>query len=102
MDISQLFIIGIPADGDLSAVKEFQPGGVILMGRNAAPMNEIRRLTRAIREASSTPPFLCIDHEGGRVQRLVDGFSKIPPDKMKYYMSSILEFTKMQGDGNDE
>ncbi len=79
MDISQLFIIGVPADGDLSAIKEFQPGGVILMGRNAAPMNEIRRLTRAIRESQSTPPLLCIDHEGGRVQRLTDGFSRIPP-----------------------
>ena len=79
MDISQLFIIGVPADGDLAAVKEFQPGGVILMGRNAAPMNDIRRLTRAIREAVSTPPFLCSDHEGGRVQRLTDGFTKIPP-----------------------
>ena len=79
MDISQLFIIGIPADGDVSSVREFQPGGVILMGRNAAPMIEIRRLTRAIREAGSTPPFLCIDHEGGRVQRLKEGFSILPP-----------------------
>lgn len=79
MDITQLFILGIPADGDLSAVTEFQPGGVILMGRNAAPLAEIRRLTRSIREGQSTPPFLCIDHEGGRVQRLTDGFTKFPP-----------------------
>ena len=79
MDISQLFIIGVPADGDVSSVREFQPGGVILMGRNAAPMVEIRRLTRAFRKAVSNPPFLCIDHEGGRVQRLKEGFSIIPP-----------------------
>ena len=79
MDISQLFIIGVPANGDVSSVREFQPGGVILMGRNAAPLNDIRRLTRAIREAVSTPPFLDIDHEGGRVQRLKDGFTIIPP-----------------------
>ena len=79
MDISQLFIIGVPADGDVSIIKEFQPGGVILMGRNAATMNEIRRLTRAIREVCKVPPFLCIDHEGGRVQRLKEGFSIIPP-----------------------
>lgn len=79
MELSQLFIIGVPAVGDVSTIKEFQPGGVILMGRNAAPQPEIQRLTRAIREAGSTPPFVCIDHEGGRVQRLKDGFSILPP-----------------------
>jgi beta-N-acetylhexosaminidase len=82
MELSQLFIIGVPSDGDLRAVKEFQPGGVILMGRNAAPFAEIQRLTRAIREtarqAGSTLPFICIDHEGGRVQRLTDGFTILP------------------------
>jgi beta-N-acetylhexosaminidase len=79
MELSQLFIIGVPADGDLSAVADFQPGGVILMGRNAAPLPDIQRLTRAIREAVSTPPFICIDHEGGRVQRLKEGFTILPP-----------------------
>lgn len=79
MDLSQLFIIGVPADGDVSSIRDFQPGGVILMGRNAAPLVEIQRLTHAIREAVSTPPFICIDHEGGRVQRLKDGFSILPP-----------------------
>jgi beta-N-acetylhexosaminidase len=79
MELSQLFILGVPANGDVSAIREFQPGGVILMGRNAAPLPDIQRLTRSIREAGSTPPFICIDHEGGRVQRLKDGFSILPP-----------------------
>jgi beta-N-acetylhexosaminidase len=79
MDISQLFMIGIPADGDLSAVKELQPGGIILMGRNAAPPAELRRFTRAIKDELSTPPLISVDQEGGRVQRLVEGYTKIPP-----------------------
>jgi hypothetical protein len=34
-EIAQLLTIGIPADGDLSAVEELQPGGVILFERNS-------------------------------------------------------------------
>lgn len=77
-DISQLLMIGVPADGDLAAIKELQPGAVILMGRNAGPRNEVRRLTRSIQEALSTPALIATDQEGGRVQRLTDGFTKIP------------------------
>jgi len=79
LDISQLLMIGIPADGDLASVKELQPGAVILMGRNAGPRQEVRRLTRAIQEAVETPAIIATDQEGGRVQRLTDGFTAIPP-----------------------
>jgi beta-N-acetylhexosaminidase len=79
MDISQLLMIGIPADGDLSAVRELQPGGIILMGRNALPPVEMRRFTQSIKEALNVPPLISVDQEGGRVQRLVEGYTKIPP-----------------------
>ncbi|HEX8550016.1 MAG TPA: glycoside hydrolase family 3 N-terminal domain-containing protein [Abditibacteriaceae bacterium] len=82
-EISQLFIIGLPEDNDLSVVRELAPGGVVLMGRNAGTPNETRRLTRAIREAcaesGAVAPFIATDHEGGRVQRLHDGFTVFPP-----------------------
>jgi beta-N-acetylhexosaminidase len=78
MDISQLLMIGIPASGDLSAVRELQPGGVVLMGRNALPPAEMRRFTGAIKKELSTPPLISVDQEGGRVQRLVEGYTKIP------------------------
>ena len=71
-------MIGIPAGNDLAAVEELQPGGVILMGRNAAPPAEMRRLTQRIRELCEIPPLLAVDQEGGRVQRLTDGFTRIP------------------------
>src|SRR4028119_1947726 len=78
-EIAQLLTIGVPADGDLSAIEELQPGGVILFGRNAGPRTEVRRLTRKIEAACRVAPLISIDQEGGRVQRLKDGFTRIPP-----------------------
>lgn len=78
-EIAQLLTIGVPADGDLSAIEELQPGGLILFGRNAGPRAEVRRLTRKIEAASKVAPLISIDQEGGRVQRLTDGFTRIPP-----------------------
>jgi beta-N-acetylhexosaminidase len=79
MNISQLLMIGIPADGNLDAVSELQPGGIILMGRNAGTPNELRRLSRQINEQLEIPAFIATDHEGGRVQRFKDGFTVLPP-----------------------
>ena len=71
-------MLGIPADNDLSAVKRLQPGGVILMGRNAGSRADVRRLTRAIAKECEQAPLIATDQEGGRVQRLLDGFTRIP------------------------
>ena len=79
MNISQLLTIGIPADGNLDAVRELQPGGVVLFARNAQKPAELRRLARQLNEILEIAPFIAIDHEGGRVQRLTDGFSILPP-----------------------
>jgi beta-N-acetylhexosaminidase len=82
-EISQLFIIGIPEGNDLADVREMIPGGVVLMGINAGTPAQTRRLTRAIREtcieAGGAAPFIATDHEGGRVQRLRDGFTEFLP-----------------------
>ena len=79
MNLSQLLIIGLPADNDLKAVRELQPGGVVFMGRNAATPSETRRLVRAINEQLEISALICTDQEGGRVQRFQDGFAAIPP-----------------------
>ena len=79
MNLSQLLIIGLPADNDLRAVRELQPGGVVLMGRNAGTPTQTRRLARAINEQLEISALICTDQEGGRVQRFVDGFTPIPP-----------------------
>lgn len=72
-------MIGIPADGDLSTVRELQPGGIILMGRNAGTPTEVRRLVRTAQENLEIPALVGTDHEGGRVQRLRDGYTIVPP-----------------------
>ena len=54
--------------------------GVILFKRNYASRAQVAELSQAIREAASRPQLVCVDQEGGRVQRFRDdGFSALPP-----------------------
>ncbi|WP_035884897.1 beta-N-acetylhexosaminidase [Cupriavidus metallidurans] len=53
-------------------------GGVILFARNFESRAQLVALTRAIREVRDDA-LICIDHEGGRVQRAkTDGFTHLP------------------------
>lgn len=52
--------------------------GVILFKRNFASREQVTELAAAIREAAPRPQLLCVDQEGGRVQRFVEGFTKLP------------------------
>lgn len=53
--------------------------GVILFTRNFASREQVAGLSAAIRDAAPRPQLICVDQEGGRVQRFRDGFSKLPP-----------------------
>ncbi len=53
--------------------------GVILFTRNFASKDQVIELTQSIREAAPRPQLLCVDQEGGRVQRFRDGYSVLPP-----------------------
>lgn len=76
MQLSSLFMVGLPANNDLMFVEELRPSGVILMGRNARPFEQIQELTRQLRELGVS--LIASDHEGGRVQRLKEGFTVLP------------------------
>ncbi len=54
-------------------------GGVILFTRNYNNNTQLAMLTASIRELRSPPLLIAVDHEGGRVQRFKEGFTKIPP-----------------------
>lgn len=56
-------------------------GGVIYFTRNFESKKQIRDMSReihAIRRQGSAPLLICVDHEGGRVQRFREGFTEIP------------------------
>ncbi|MGY0503756.1 beta-N-acetylhexosaminidase [Luteimonas sp. e5] len=54
-------------------------GGVILFARNFASRTQAAELSQSIREAAAQPQLICVDQEGGRVQRFREGYSDLPP-----------------------
>jgi beta-N-acetylhexosaminidase len=53
-------------------------GGVILFARNYRSPRQLCELTAAIRSLRQPELLIGVDHEGGRVQRFQEGFSRIP------------------------
>ncbi len=52
--------------------------GVILFTRNYESPEQIKEFIQTIRQTATNPILIAIDHEGGRVQRFREGFTKIP------------------------
>jgi len=56
-----------------------QPGGIILFKRNLVTPQQTHTLLRESQKAVSTPMFLCVDMEGGTVDRLKDLIAPVLP-----------------------
>src|SRR5262249_54215302 len=73
-DVGQLLILGydgLEVDGKLrTTLSTLQPGGVILFARNIEEPAQTWRLLRDSQATTRVPMFLCVDLEGGTVDRL--------------------------------
>lgn len=54
-------------------------GGVVLFTRNYSDLSQLSDLTASMTQISGRDLLICVDHEGGRVQRFRDGFTRLPP-----------------------
>ena len=61
-----------------SMLGTLNPGGIILFKRNIEEPAHVHALLRAAQQAVSTPMFLCVDMEGGTVDRLSDAIAPVP------------------------
>ena len=67
------------ADEDRARLRHPAAGGVILFSRNYETPEQLAALTADIDRLREPALMICVDHEGGRVQRFREGFSVIPP-----------------------
>src|ERR1022692_1485210 len=80
--VGQLLIMGcggtIMSAPLRSMLDTLHPGGVILFRRNIEDAAQTHALLHDVQKAISTPLFLCVDMEGGTVDRLRDVIAPVP------------------------
>jgi beta-N-acetylhexosaminidase len=77
-----MLIIGLPGkvlrDADRAQLAAPQVSGVILFSRNFEDRDQVTALIDDIRLARPDPFLVCVDQEGGPVQRFRNGFTRLP------------------------
>ena len=66
-------------DEDRERIRHPAAGAVILFARNYENPEQLAQLTADIERQREPALPVCVDHEGGRVQRFREGFTAIPP-----------------------
>jgi beta-N-acetylhexosaminidase len=77
-----MLIIGLAGktldDADRARIKTPQVSGVILFTRNFESREQVAALIESIRAEREEPFLICVDQEGGPVQRFREGFTRLP------------------------
>jgi beta-N-acetylhexosaminidase len=80
--VGQLLIMGFdgvePSSKLRTTLETLQPGGIILFARNLRDPRQTWELLREAQKCVTTPMFLCVDMEGGTVDRLRDIIAPAP------------------------
>jgi len=86
--VSQIIISGVDGSGSLSKrmnelLTNTPAGGIMLFGYNLQSDNEtvrsfLKEIAALITGESGIPPFISTDHEGGRVNRFINGIGEMP------------------------
>ncbi len=66
-------------DDDARRLRHSLTGGVILFSRNYSNSRQLTELTQQIHALRNPHLLIAVDHEGGRVQRFQNDFTKLPP-----------------------
>jgi len=67
------------SEEDVRRLRHPAVGGVILFARNFETPEQLNALTADIHALREPALLIGVDHEGGRVQRFRDGFTRLPP-----------------------
>jgi len=70
------------SEEDLKRIRHPAAGAVILFARNYDNPQQLAALTADIERQREPALPVCVDHEGGRVQRFREGFTVLPPMRM--------------------
>lgn len=100
-DVGRLLIVGFsglePGDEIRFALRDLGAGGVILFTRNYESPEQVRDLVARLRGLSPRERlWVCVDHEGGPVQRFRDPFT-IWPDMATLGRAGDVELARRMG-----
>ncbi|MCC7517709.1 MAG: glycoside hydrolase family 3 protein [Verrucomicrobiae bacterium] len=91
-EVGRRLFVGIPGaeldDATARLLEGIRPGGIILFGRNVVSAAQTARLTRDLRRRLGPRLCICLDHEGGRVNRLAKLTGAVPSAPQLAYLGA--------------